>query len=191
MHRFYFPPCPVDGPIEPPVPFGHLGLRGAVPHKCRSCEHLFEGSCTRYFDMVGGYLHLDHGPCGIPGPTDPVFFEDQFVTSKVEVPRKCATCVFLKTDRIRGFSCKKDTAQWGDFPRGLDWGAWEPDIIYLNLPFPKITTKTLMVHLRNNDLIAFIKEHRRVNPGLSIQEAKDDFWSLRKIWDEWQREKQK
>src|SRR5262245_26778416 len=100
MHKHYFPPCPVDGPIEPPVPYGHMGASGAVPNKCRSCPNLFEGSCLRSIKEVGRYLHLDYGPCGIPGPTDPVIYEDEFITSKVTVPRKCATCHFLKFHQI-------------------------------------------------------------------------------------------
>jgi hypothetical protein len=88
-------------------------------------------------------LHLDHGPCGIDGPTDPVVYDDEFVTSKVEVPRKCAKCVFLAIDRVYGFHCTKDADKWGDFHRGLDWGAWEPDFIYVELPQPKVTTRDL------------------------------------------------
>jgi hypothetical protein len=65
--------------------------------------------------------------------------------------------------------------------RGLDWGAWEPDSIYLELPFPKITTRDLSVHAKSGDLIKFIKEYRRVNPGLSIEEAKSDYRHFRDI----------
>jgi hypothetical protein len=181
MYTQYFPPCPVDGPIEPPVPFGHMISKGAVPKKCSECKYLFEGECIRYMREVGRYLHLDHGFCGIQGPTDPVFYQDQYIESKVEIPRKCSTCSYLEYDRIRGFTCRKDAAKWGDFPRGLDWGDWEPDIMYLELPLPKITTKALSRHAKNDDLVAFIKEHRRVNPGLSMQEAKDDFYHFRVI----------
>ena len=123
MQSKYFPACPIDGPIEPPVPFSHAASRGAVPKKCSECEHLFEGECTRYIDEVGHYLHLDHGPCGIDGPTDPVPYEDEFIRAKVEIPRKCSTCVYLAVDRIPGFHCTKDSDKWGDFHRGLDWGA--------------------------------------------------------------------
>lgn len=181
MHRRYFPACPVDGPIEPPVPFGHMGSRGAVPKKCSDCQHLFEGECVRYSEDVGHYLHLDHGPCGIDGPTDPVTFQDEFVSSKVDVPRKCATCVFLAVNSIEGFHCTKDADKWGDFHRGLDWGAWKPDCVYLELPLPKVTTRNLSLFAKQNDLMAFIKEHRRINPGLSIEEAKADFAHFRSV----------
>jgi hypothetical protein len=120
MYQWDFPPCPVDGPIEPPAQFGHLGSRGAVPRKCSECRHLFEGAYTWYSEDIGHYLHLDHGPWGIDGPTDPVIYEDEFVVSNAEIPRKCKKCVFLNVDRILGFHCKKDVSKWGDFHRGLE-----------------------------------------------------------------------
>jgi hypothetical protein len=180
MHTRYFPACSVDGPIEPAVPFAHMISRGAVPNKCSSCPFLFEGECRRTSDR---YLHLDHGPCGIDGPTDPVFYENEFVVAKVTVPRKCAKCRFLKHDSIYGFYCNKDSEIWGDFHRGLDWGAWSPDRTYLELPFPKITTRVLSDFAHQDDLIGFIKEHRRVNPGLSLEEAKTDFQFFREKID--------
>jgi hypothetical protein len=158
-----------------------MASRGAVPQKCAQCDCLFEGECIRYVDSVGHYLHLDHGPCGIDGPTDPVIYENQFVSSKVEIPRKCSRCVFLAVDAIRGFHCTKDADKWGDFPRGLDWGTWEPDCVYLELPPPRVTTRQLSRLAHEDDLVAFIKEHRRINPGLSIGEAKSDFEYFRRI----------
>ena len=181
MHRKYFPPCPVNGPIEPPVPFGHMLSRGAVPKKCSECENLFEGECIRYFEQVGHYFHLDYGPCGIDGPTDPVVYEDEFIKGKAEIPRKCDTCPHLAVAPICGFYCCKDSDKWGDFHRGLDWGAWRPAFIYLQLPPPKVTTMALSEHAYNNDLPAFTKEHRRINPGLSIGEARTDFKRFRSV----------
>ena len=181
MHSRYFPPCPVDGPIDPPVAFGHMGSHGAVPAKCGQCRHLFEGECTRYIETVGHYLHLDHGPCGINGPTDPVTYEDEFIKAKVEVPRKCSRCRFLAVHPIFGFHCTKDADKWGDFHRGLDWGTWQPDLIYLQLPLPKVTTRELSQLAFANDLLGFVKEHRRINPGLSVEEAKADFQHFRNI----------
>ena len=181
MYKKYFPECPVEGPIEPAVEFGHLGLNGAVPKKCAECKNLFEGECTRYIEEVGHYLHLDHGFCGIAGPTDPVFYDDGTITSKVEIPRKCSDCVFLKVEKIKGFYCSKDEEIWGYFSRGLDWGNWKPNSIYISLPLPKFTTKKLILCAENNDLIEFIKEFRRINPGLSISEAREDFQYCRNI----------
>ena len=181
MHKDYFPACPVHGPIEPPVPFNHMGLSGAVPNKCGPCPKLFEGSCTRYIEEVGHYLHLDYGYCGIPGPTDPVIYEDQFIVAKVEVPRKCSTCMYVDFDRVKGFVCRKDAKKWGRFERGLDWGSWEPDAIHLELPLPKVTTKDLSVYAKQGDLIEFIKEYRKVNPGTSFDEAKSDYQHFREI----------
>jgi hypothetical protein len=183
MHKQYFPACPVDGPIDPPFPFGHMVTSGAVPNKCGHCDKLFEGECIRFVEDVGHYLHLDYGPCGINGPTDPVTYEDEFVTAKVEVPRKCVSCVFLDFGQIRGFDCRKDADKWGGYHRGLDWGTWAPDCIYIQLPPPKVTTKALVRCANQKDEIAFIKEHRRVNPGLSIQEARADFKRFREILD--------
>jgi len=181
MHHRYFPPCPVDGPIEPPVPFAHMVSNGAVPKKCSECQHLFEGECTRYMEEVKDYLHLDHGPCGVEGPTDPVVFENEFLLGKVEVPRKCSTCKYLSVSPIYGFHCTKDANKWGDFHRGLDWGSWQPDHVYLHLEPPKVTTRALSQHAFADDLVAFIKEHRRINPRTSIEEAKADFTHFRTV----------
>jgi hypothetical protein len=108
-----------------------------------------------------------------------VKYEDHFIQSKVEVPRKCVTCRFLAVDSIYGFHCTKDADKWGDFHRGLDWGSWRPGFVYLQLPLPKITTRELSQHAFDNDMVAFIWEHRRINPGLSIEEAKADFQHFR------------
>ncbi len=175
MHRHYFPPCPVSGSIEPPVPFGHMATRGAVPNKCGSCELLFEGECLRNLETTGRFLHLDHGPCGIEGPTNGVLV----IGTDLEVPRKCVTCKFLAHDQVHGFHCQKDADKWGGFHRSLDWGDWSPPFFYLELPSPKLTTTALSMSVHQNDLLAFIKEYRRINPGLSIREAKEDFVNLR------------
>jgi hypothetical protein len=89
--------------------------------------------------------------------------------------------MYLDFDRVRGFCCRKDSKKWGAFERGLDWGTWEPDNIYLELPPPKVTTKNLSVHAKSGDLIMFIKEYRRVNPGTSMEEAKSDYRRFRSI----------
>ena len=183
MYQRYFPKCTVNEPIEPPVAFAHF-FEGAIPKKCSECNNLFEGECLRAVDKTG-YLHLDYGDCGISGPTDPVIFENRFITSKVYVPRKCSKCVFLKVDSISGFICTKDKEIWGAFARGLDWGSWSPDHIYLQLEPPKVTTRLLSELAFKNDKISFIKEYRRVNPELSMQEAVDDFKIFRnKIMEE-------
>jgi hypothetical protein len=163
MHKSYFPRCKVPGAIVPPTPFSHLGCIGAVPNKCGSCDQLFEGGCRRGMTEFGmtDYLHVDHGECAVNGPTDPVFYSSQYITSKVTVPRKCTTCRWLENDKINGFYCAKDQEIWGDFHRGLDWGAWRPDRIYIELPQPKITTPALSDCAHQNDVVAFIKEHRR------------------------------
>ncbi|RYD36532.1 MAG: hypothetical protein EOP86_05755 [Verrucomicrobiaceae bacterium] len=89
--------------------------------------------------------------------------------------------MFLFHDIIHGFSCRKDEAQWGKFYRGLDWGTWTPERIYLELPHPKVSTKTLIDCAHDGNLSGFVKEHRRLNPGLSLTEAREDFARLRRI----------
>lgn len=179
MHRDYFPACPVAGPILPAVPFRHMATSGAVPRKCAGCSHLFEGGCARAQASRQGLLHLDHGPCGIAGPTDPVVFENRYVESKVTIPRKCAGCSHLVLNRW-GFDCGKDRSIWGDCLRGLDWGTWRPDRIYVELPAPKATSAAMVDAVYDNDLVAFIRASRRTNPDVSIAEAKIDFAELRR-----------
>ena len=181
MHRPYFPACPVAGPIDPPVPYGHMVKHGAIPKKCSDCPNCFEGGCTRFFEEVQRHMHLDFGPCGIDGPTDPVVYEDKLIVAKVEIPRKCARCRFLLHKSIYGFTCRKDQEKWGDCYRGLDWGAWSPDRIYIELPHPKLTTKTLVDAVHSEDLIGFIAEHRRISPGISMAEAKEDYSMFRSL----------
>ncbi len=111
----------------------------------------------------------------MPGETDPVPYENKYIRAKVTVPRKCASCRYLCNDSIHGFYCNKDSDKWGDFHRGLDWGTWQPEIVYFDLPLPKITTPKMCEYATADDLLSFISEYRKVNPGLSIQEAKDDY----------------
>ncbi len=179
MHRDYFPACPVDGP-RMPAPFRHMGSVGAIPLKCSTCAHQFEGGCTRALNTRRGYLHLDYGPCGIDGPTDPVRYESHYLTAKVTVPRKCADCVHLTISRY-GFDCGKDEPIWGAWRRGLDWGTWRPDRVYVELPAPKKTTSTMIDAVHAGDLVAFVRECRRVNPDVSMAEARVDFTELRRL----------
>lgn len=181
MHRDYFPPCRVDGSILPAVPYSVGFSRGAVPSKCSTCRHLFEGGCTRIMETTPRYLHLDHGPCGVRGPTDPVSYDDRFVAAKVTVPRKCASCVHLVLDLRRGFQCGQDRAIWGDFHRGLDWGTWSPPRFELALPPPTVTTEAMVDAVHDDDLLAFIREAQRVNPGISIADIRTAFASLRAL----------
>ena len=105
MDKYYFPKCPVEGPIDPPVPYFHGCFKGSIPQKCHNCKNSFEGECLRGMETVGRYLRLDYGPCGKPGRTDPVPFEDSFVSSVLQVPRKCAICKCIQYSPIFGFTC--------------------------------------------------------------------------------------
>jgi hypothetical protein len=159
--------------------------RGAVPKKCSECLHLFEGECTRYIEEVQGYLTLDHGPCGIDGSTDPVIYKTETIKSQLEVPTKCATCVHIAVDSIHSVYCTKDRDKWGDFHRELDWGTWRPEYLWLRLQLPKITTQGLLKYAYNNEIVEFIQEHRRINPGVSLREAKQDFMHFRTLIERW------
>ena len=117
MFQRQFPICQVEGPIEPAVPFSHMGFGGAIPNKCRNCKLMFEGSCTRGGYIGIPYLQLDYGPCGIDGPTFSVEFDNTEQNRRVGIPWKCSTCHFL-----RDLNCTKDDEKWGRRYRGLDWG---------------------------------------------------------------------
>lgn len=179
MHKYYFPRCKVEGPIEPAARLRHMGFFRAIPQKCYECEYLFEGDCTRYFEEVGRHLYLDYGPCSVNGPTDPIYYESKVIKSNAEIPRKCKLCKYLGIHPIQGIICTENIETWGDFSRGLDWGTWEPEVIYFELPLTKTTNQKLNDLANKNDQINFIKEHRRVNPNLSLKEARNDFLYLR------------
>ena len=102
----------------------------------------------------------------------------------MEVPRKCSRCRFLFHDSIYGLTCRKDAEKWGGCYRGLDWGAWRPDRVYFDLPHLKVSSQALMDHAHSNDLGQFVLEHRRLNPDLSLAEARADFARLRQLIDQ-------
>jgi hypothetical protein len=182
MHNKYFPVCTVNGDIEPTVPYKHMGIGGNIPNKCSKCSRLFEGECLRGIDSVGRYLNLDYGPCHINGPTDPVVYDNEFLSSKVTVPRKCTKCVFLNYKPIYGFICESDKDKWGGWHRGLDWGNWKPDSIYIELPYPKVTSRELHRAALDGNEIEFLKEYRRINPGSTFMDAKEKYkWYCDKL----------
>jgi WG containing repeat len=121
MLRYQFPICQVKGPIEPAVPFSHMG-EGSIPNKCYNCKLMFEGGCTRGRYIGISYIELDHGPCGIDGPTDSVAFDKTEQKRRVGIPRKCSTCHFLKEGSISALRCSKDAEKWRFGDRGMDWG---------------------------------------------------------------------
>ena len=176
MHHNAFPICTVSGSYDP-VAFSHLG-RGAVPAKCAECKDLFEGGCTRAMDLVQAYLALDHGPCGVRGPTDPVVYEDRWMRSKVEVPRKCADCVHITVDSVRGFHCGKDPAIWGSFPRSLDWGAWRPGRGAVTLSSGHEVTSAFLEATRARKKMKAFMAFRAANKGTSIMDAKRAYTEL-------------
>ena len=179
MYRDYFPSCPVDGPIEPPVPCVIFTSSGAIPNKCGACNHFFEGGCTRVSEELHRYMHLDYGPCTESGSTHPVLFEDKLYGHQAELPQKCTKCRFLMIHQQGGFYCSQDAEKWGDFTRGFDWGDWQPEEPYIELPDPKVTTKSMMQAVAQNARTAFVREHREVNLGHPFSVAIADFEYLR------------
>ena len=113
MKEFYRKECPYEGSYAP-IPFAHLGGRGAIPKKCGACQFFFEGACKKISNSL---LRLDYGPCGISGSK--ALVSDERVYRKI--PEKCHTCSFLAEARVYKLICTKDAAVWGDFPRGLDF----------------------------------------------------------------------
>ena len=64
---------------------------------------------------------------------------------------------------------------------GLDWGQWSPERIYYDLPSPKETNQVMVDAAYDDNLVVFVREYRRVNPGISISEANSDFSNLRSL----------
>ena len=159
------------------MPYSHF-LNGAVPRKCRSCENLFEGSCLRAMEQVQGYLSLDHGPCPVQGPTNPVLVETAYYQSKVYVPSKCERCVHLELNSVRGFVCNLDREHWGAFPRTLDWGSWSPEHPNLGLQSGRSVTQEVLMAVANRNEVQAIKAFRSSHPDATIREARDAYAEL-------------
>lgn len=176
MYRTVFPRCTVPGSFEP-EPYSHL-INGAVPRKCRECDHLFEGSCRRAMAQVQGYLSLDHGPCPIKGPTDPVLVETQHYLSKVYVPSKCRTCRNLLLDSIQGFVCNLEREKWGSFPRALDWGSWSPEHPNLGLQSGRSVSVEVLQAVSERNEVGAIKAFRAVHRDATLKEAREAYAEL-------------
>ena len=97
-------------------------------------------------------------------------------SAKVTIPRKCAGCSHLVIDRQRGFDCEKDRSIWGDWMRGLDWGTWRPERIYLALRGSKVTTRAMADAVYDDDLVEF---RTRVPAGQSRRLHRRDQARLR------------
>jgi len=177
VYRQVFPRCDVVGSLEP-EPFNHLGLEGSVPRKCRSCRHLFEGSCVRGGEQLHSYLSLDHGPCPVCGPTRPVLIETAFYKSKVFVPAKCERCRFLALDDIYGFVCDFEREKWGAFRRTLDWGSWSPDHPNVGLRSGRSVTQEVIEAVKNRKEAEAVKAFRSSHPNASFLEARRAYAEL-------------
>lgn len=167
MYRKAFPRCTVDGPVEP-VGFGHLGSKGAIPRKCTACRYSMEGSCTRAIEEVAGYLHLDHGPCPVPGATHPVEVPSGVKGGVITVPDKCLGCEHLEMMRL---VCNYQRERWGDFPRSLDWGDWQPELPNLGLMSGRRVSDELLRAVCDGNKVAAIKAFMAVNAGAMMHEG--------------------
>lgn len=188
MYRESFPKCKIEGSFKP-VEFGHMVSEGAIPHKCISCSHMFEGECLRGNPSIDGFLRLDYEPCGIDGSTEPIEIEKHQENS-IFVPTKCESCSFLKKDDIRHYICSKDREVWGDFPRDLDWGNWKPDYPLIRLIRyeegkysrtylgPATITKELVLLLKTKEIVEAIYLYRKLNHIETFKEAKEDVEKL-------------
>jgi len=175
------PRCEVEGPLDP-VPFEHLGIKGAVPRKCSTCRFLFEGECTRVMGQIAGYLSLDHGPCPIRGKTLPVLYETEYIRSKVFVPEKCASCHDLKYDPVSGFVCNYEREVWGAFPRELDWGNWSPEYPNLGLESGRSVSVPVMKAVAAGREVDAIKAFRADHKDATFKEAREAFRELSEKW---------
>lgn len=173
MYTKSFPRCEVTGSVEP-VPYSHF-ISGAVPQKCRACPSLFEGGCTRAINEVGSYLNLDHGPCPVTGPTEPVFIDTQYYISKVQVPEKCVRCRYLYLDNISGFVCHFEKERWGQFPRSLDWGIWSPSHPIAGLDSGKSVSIDMLLAVKSGNEIVAIKAYKAVHKDATIKEAREAY----------------
>ena len=125
-------------------------------------------------------MHLDYGPCGVPGSTEavPVSRGDGDLAAEVHVPRKCASCPSLEASSTKGYSCRKDRNIWGDFPRDLDWGEWNPPFILARLAGARVT-RAMCRDARANQLVDFVRAYRLLNPDFSVADARAAFGVLR------------
>lgn len=129
-------------------------------------------------EQIQGYLALDHGPCPIKGPTEPVLVDTPYYTSKVYVPSKCQSCRYLELDRIRGFVCNYEWERWGSFPRALDWGLWNPEHPNLGLKSGHSVPVEFIQAVQDQNEAQAIKVFRAAHPDATFREARDAYAEL-------------
>lgn len=179
MFRQAFPRCEVPGPVDP-VPYSHFCSNGCIPRKCSTCKSQFEGGCGRGVEQTAGWLALDHGPCAVPGPSDPVLIENRYISSKVSVPRKCSHCRHLDYDGIRGFVCGWQQEMWGDFPRTLDWGDWTPETPNVGLDSDATCSPVFIRLCIAAQMADAIRTFLSDNPTASVGEGKRAYEEIRR-----------
>jgi hypothetical protein len=142
-----------------------------IPKKCIECDLMFEGECRRNSDITGEYARLDYGKCKIEGITEPVSIEIDSSGYETFVPEKCEQCDHLKMDKYRGYICSFEKDIWGDFPRSLDWGSWQPNFPIIGLGANLKLTKYLIILIKNKKTAEAVKEIKRLNEGIGFKKA--------------------
>jgi hypothetical protein len=196
MYRKAFPRCKIKGSLRP-VPYGHFDFTGCIPKKCLKCKFNEEGDCTRALNQVSSSLALDYGPCEVDGDTSPELIAELHVPKigvvvvpknevldvpkigKVYVPKKCLYCLYLAFDIVRNFYCNFEREKWGDFPRAVDWGNWNPSLPNVGLASRKNVSMDLIEAVNEGKETEAIKIFREINKGASIKEARDAFKELK------------
>lgn len=184
MYQKQFPSCKIKGNTEPQE-FGHMHAKGMIPKKCSECDLMFEGECIRNSEITGEYARLDYGKCKVEGKTNPVRIEIDKNGYETFVPSKCKQCVYLKKDEISEYICSLDKNIWGDFPRSLDWGDWEPDFPIVGLGADFKLTKNLIIQIKNKKTAEAIKEIKSLNSGINLKKALESVSQLKDIIDKY------
>lgn len=129
-------------------------------------------------EQVRGYLALDHGPCPMRGPTNPVIVETVHYISKVSVPAKCERCRYLELEKVRDFVCNFEREKWGAFPRTLDWGAWSPEHSIVGLKSGRSVSQEVLRAVAAQREVEAIKAFRAAHRDATLKEAREAYAEL-------------
>lgn len=144
-----------------------------IPKKCSECNLMFEGECIRNSEITGEYSRLDYGKCKVEGKTNSVCIEIDNSGYETFVPEKCVKCTHLKKDKYHKYICDFEKNIWGDFPRSLDWGDWQPDFPIIGLGDNLKMTKHLIILIQNKKTVEAIKELKRLNSEIDFKKASE------------------
>jgi len=136
MYNKSFPKCKINGSLNP-INYNYF-FSGKIPEKCSTCKFFYHGGCLRNFNETEEYLHLDYGPCPISGDTEPKLIDNQYISSKVYIPKKCLDCPDLSYSYLKNLYCNNESDTWGFFNRNFDWGRWKPNLTEKEIELNKI-----------------------------------------------------